>query len=79
MKICKNCGTEKDPSEFNNQSRSKDGKKSFCRICDKELNKARYLRLEKHIVKQVKEWQKKNPEKVKAAKDKYRNKQVQTI
>jgi hypothetical protein len=41
-KICSKCGQEKDYSEFNKHSISKDGLKSWCRICSKEYNRKYY-------------------------------------
>lgn len=79
MKQCRKCLQNKDFSEFNKQTRAKDGFHPFCRPCRKKDNKERYLRLEDKIIKQVKLWQKKNPDRVKAAKDKYRNKKAQTV
>ena len=74
MKRCCKCKTLKEPLVFNKQSRAKDGLKPSCRLCDKTTNQERYKRLETQIVAQVKEWQTKNPEKVAAAKLKYRQK-----
>jgi protein-arginine kinase activator protein McsA len=77
MKTCSKCQQSKAEAEFNKQSRSKDGFKSICRACDKEINKARYLKLQPKIMEQVLAWQAKNPEKVAAAKTKYRQKHSQ--
>lgn len=74
MKTCCKCGLPKDTSLFNKQARAKDGFKPQCKSCDKLANQHRYKSLEQKIIKQVKEWQAKNPEKVAAAKAKYRNK-----
>jgi hypothetical protein len=53
MKKCTKCGVQKPLSEFNNDKRRKDGKYGKCRVC--------------HIFVS-REWQNKNPEKVKNAK-----------
>ncbi len=66
--------TAKEELFFDKQTRAKDGLKSICKSCAKDLNKQRYSRLSKKILEQVKEWQKLNPEKVAAAKAKYREK-----
>ena len=79
MKRCSKCSELKEPSNFNKQTRAKDGLKPICRQCDKLANQNRYKNLEEKIIKQVKEWQSKNPEKVAAAKAKYRNKQSQSV
>jgi len=74
MKHCTKCREAKDESLFDKQSRAKDGRKPICKSCAKTLNRERYLRLERKIIEQVRAWQKENPEKVAAAKAKYRNK-----
>ena len=79
MKLCSKCGESKEESLFNKQARAKDGLKPICKSCDKLANQHRYKNLEQKILKQVKEWQSKNPEKVAAAKAKYRNKQSQSV
>lgn len=53
MKKCTKCGVEKPLSEFNNDKRRKDGKYGKCRPCHISVSR---------------EWQNKNPEKVKNAK-----------
>ena len=77
MKICSRCRESKEESQFNKQSRAKDGLKGICKECDKLLNKERYIRLEDKIIAQVKVWQSKNPTKVAEAKRKYKAKQSQ--
>jgi len=72
MKLCSKCKESKESSNFNKQARAKDGLFPYCKSCCKIINQNRYKALEDKIIRQVKEWQVKNPEKVKAAKDKYR-------
>ncbi len=74
MKTCTKCNKSKPESEFQKQSASRDGLKAFCKTCSKLLNKLRYDSLSEKIGQQVREWQLKNPEKVSAAKTKFRNK-----
>ncbi len=38
-KICSKCKTEKPLSEFNADSRRKDGKRASCKLCDAALKK----------------------------------------
>ena len=40
MKICSNCGIEKELEEFSNRKTSKDGKRSWCKVCDKLYREA---------------------------------------
>ncbi len=44
MKTCTKCKTPKNLSEFNKQSRTKDGKHHWCRECQKEEGRDRYKR-----------------------------------
>lgn len=56
-KVCTNCDNYKPLSKFYNDKRASDGKTSQCKECRK---------------RNVKKWQKKNPEKVKKYKKKWR-------
>ena len=40
-KLCKRCGRELDESEFNKHKNTKDGLQSYCRECQRELNRMR--------------------------------------
>lgn len=45
-KICSRCKTEKDESEFNRSSKSKSGRHTYCRTCQKEhyqRNKVKHI------------------------------------
>jgi len=74
MKQCLKCGESQDTSQFNKQARAKDGLFPHCKSCRKSANKIRYKSLGEKITKQVKEWQAKNPDKVKLAKERHRKK-----
>ena len=41
MKRCKRCGRVLDESEFNKHKNAKDGLQSYCRECQRELNRMR--------------------------------------
>ena len=41
MKRCKRCGRELDESEFNKHKNTKDGLQSYCKECQRELNRMR--------------------------------------
>lgn len=70
-KICAKCKEEKPLSEFCKSSKAKNGVKSYCKVCDGNYNAKRYLEKKDKLKKQVKRWQKKNPEKVKGYIDKF--------
>lgn len=42
MKICSKCSIEKDESEFNKKSSTKDGLQTFCKECNKKNCKSHY-------------------------------------
>ena len=47
MKICKNCGIEKELDEFHIQTKSKDGHRNVCKKCRKNETKIYYTRHKK--------------------------------
>jgi len=57
MKVCTKCGEEKDESEFHKRKGSSDGLRGQCKKCKNECRK---------------DWEKNNPERVKASKKKYK-------
>lgn len=73
-KICRKCRAVKDLELFDNYYRSKDGKKSYCKECEKEYNRARYERKREVIKNQVRAWQAANPEKLKEYEEKFSEK-----
>jgi hypothetical protein len=79
MKTCSKCLQSKEPSAFQKQSRAKDGLKSWCKECAKKANQDRYQKLKPQILENVLNWQQKNPDRVAAAKEKYRAKTTDTI
>jgi hypothetical protein len=61
MKVCTKCDIEKSLSEFNNQKLGKQGKRSYCKVCQSILKKEYDLiNNEKHYEYQI-EYRKKNP------------------
>jgi 5-methylcytosine-specific restriction endonuclease McrA len=63
-KICTKCKCEKQLSEFTNLKNSKDGKHSYCKICNRLVNKqSRLNNKEKIKIKKQKEYQE-NKEKI---------------
>jgi len=67
VKTCKKCNTVKPLEDFNKQSKSRDGRAAYCKICKSRLNKERYNNPEfdrvGYIQKQ-KDWNKENSKKV---------------
>lgn len=74
-KICTKCKTEQSLSNFGVQSLLKDHLKAWCKSCVSNYHKLRYIKKKNKIKKQVKKWQKNNPEKIK----KYQADYVQKI
>ena len=79
LKVCTKCKEALPLSDFRKQSSTKDGLKYYCKECDNELAKSYYKKNKEKIVGKVKEWQEKNPEKVKEYKKSYygKNRTVQ--
>lgn len=71
QKGCKKCRENKSLEMFGSCSKSRDGKKNFCKSCISELNKSNYLKKRESKIEQVKDWQANNSEKVKEYKRSY--------
>lgn len=71
-KCCTRCLQNKPIESFRRQAKTRDGRKYICKICDNEINHARYLLKSSQIKSQVKTWQANNPEKTKQYKQKYK-------
>jgi len=69
-KVCTTCGESKPVAHFRKQTKNKDGLKYTCIPCDDARAKARYALKKDHIKAKVREWQQKNPDRVKAYRDK---------
>ncbi len=61
MKICTKCGEEKPLEEFHNSKR-KCGKKPWCKLCTKKINRARYVKNKTHINAKNKAYNETHPE-----------------
>lgn len=59
-KICAKCKLEKPLIEFSNQARGKFGKKSYCKICDRQHNKELYNKNQDKRIFQNQLWQIRN-------------------
>lgn len=62
---CKRCGYEKKPEQFRNQAAAKSGKHPWCRACHNEYVKKNFKENKEHRTKLIRDWQKKNPKKLK--------------
>ncbi|MDD4242893.1 MAG: hypothetical protein PHG08_01140 [Bacilli bacterium] len=67
MKVCSKCGIEKDESEFNKDSRHRDGLQSSCKKCTKDYYKSNAEQIKEY----QKEYQKSNAEQIKEYKKEY--------
>ena len=65
-KICSQCKTEKPHTEFFKNKTSKDGLRSNCKVCTTKATKVYYEANKEKIHKQMRAYQKANPDKVKA-------------
>lgn len=74
QKTCRRCHKIKDLSSFGNFYRAKDGKKTHCKECEKEYNRARYEFKKDTIKTQVRAWQEKNAAKMKEYAQKFSEK-----
>lgn len=63
MKQCTKCFTFKELNDFNNTSKSKDGKTNWCKICKKEYNDKRYKNNKEKIKLTTQIWYQNNKEK----------------
>ena len=72
--MCTSCHESKPYDLFRKQSKTKDGYKYRCKECDNLAAREYYKRKKSKIIKNAKEWQKNNPDKVKEYKKKYYSK-----
>jgi hypothetical protein len=69
MKICNHCKIEKDISEFNKNSKSRDGHRDECKSCHKEQNARWYLKNRDALILRNREWKKNNPNKIRGSRN----------
>jgi hypothetical protein len=74
-KTCGLCKKELDVCSFSVNRRSKDGLHAWCKACCRRAEKIRYNIVKEERVKQVREWQKNNLDKVSSYKKNWRAKQ----
>ena len=64
-KICSKCSINKPLTEFFNSNKSKDGKTSNCKECEKKRKAEQYLKNKEYINNRNQLWRDNNPDKVK--------------
>jgi 5-methylcytosine-specific restriction endonuclease McrA len=62
MKICRRCKDTKPLSEFNNKSRSPDGKNYYCKECSRALSKKHYVENTDRVRASNERWRSENLE-----------------
>lgn len=77
-KICSLCGKQLDVSLFNVNRRTRDGLHAWCKQCCRRAEKIRYSIVKEEKLRQVREWQDKNVEKVREYKKNWRAKSDST-
>lgn len=71
MKVCGTCKQEKNYSEFNKRTASKDGYANMCRMCNSDYQK-KYTRENREVLtKKQRQWTESNIDKVKQYKKEY--------
>jgi len=79
MKKCTKCGEEKPLTEFHKKRDSKDGCRSYCKICDLEQNKLYRQENKEKINEQNKLYYQENKEKISEQKKLYRQENKEKI
>jgi len=63
MRVCKNCGKEKELKEFNKNKGCMDGYGYMCKACVKECHVEWYLKNREEIIKRTAIYQETRPDK----------------
>lgn len=71
IKKCAKCNEFKTLEEFSDQKKGRFGKKSYCKICDREYNKINYEDKRANRITQIQLWQSQNQNKYKQYQRKY--------
>ena len=72
MKRCKKCGESKPLSEFHEATGMRDGHRSECKACSREIRRAWYAANRQSSIAYVKRWQQENKEHLHAYRREYR-------
>lgn len=78
MKKCNSCKTEKDITEFNRDSNSRDGHRNECRACHKIQNARWYDKNRELLLPRNRKWKHENRDKTLAATKRWQKKQFET-
>ena len=73
FKVCSKCGVLKPLSDFYESPGMRDGHRNDCKTCNLAAKKARYDRDPSIAIRRVQEWQRNNPERLRAWQAEYRN------
>ena len=73
MKRCSKCRVEKDEGEFHKSAATPDGLYRYCKPCEKEKARVRYLRTRDYVISRVKTWNREHVAQRKKWKEQYRN------
>lgn len=72
MKHCKRCGRVKPLSDFYREKGCRDGHRPECKTCNLAARKAKYQENPTKEIERVKQWQRRNPERVADYQRRYR-------
>jgi hypothetical protein len=72
MKRCQRCGCVKPLSDFYREKGCRDGHRPECKTCNLAARKAKYLENPAKEIARVKQWQRRNPERVADYQRRYR-------
>ena len=72
MKICKDCGTEKEITEFNKRSDKSDGLDNWCRDCSRAKQRLYHIKYRANNKQKINEYQQNNKLRLSEYQKKYR-------
>ena len=79
MKRCNNCGAEKALDEFYAEKGGRDGRRPECKACTGARRKQWYAANKEREIARVRAWQQANPERLKAWREKNRDRRLQQL
>jgi hypothetical protein len=72
VKTCKSCGATKPLADFYGNPSGRDGTRPECKDCTRARRKRWYTKNREREIERVADWQRENPERVRAAMDRFR-------